>query len=548
MRWFLGILFCLICIYLYNNYTRKRRLKKFKDYLIENWGKPKKEVYFNFFVISRYFENNRHKKSAFHIISEKGKLDLDIDDIFRFIDRTCSKIGQQYLYFKLRTIGSLNDLMNFEALTNIFETNKELSIQCQLLLSKLNNNNSYYFEEIINGKQIEKPKIIWLVYSLSILSVISIFLTFIYPIFSLLLIPIFIVNLFFHYRNKGNIGYYLDGVNQLSKCLKVCKKIAEIPEIKSHYKDFSFIKKVSNIQLKTEFVKFDKLANNEYAFLFWFPIELIKILFNLEYLIFFSFIDAIKEENENIEKMYLFIGEIDTAISTASLKYGKHTICNPQFVKTNEIHAEGIYHPLIEDCISNDLSLNDSSMLLTGSNMSGKTTFIRTVAINSILAQTLNISFSKKYIAPFLQVHTSIRISDDLLDDTSYYLKEVLIIKELIDASQGEKPCLFILDEIFKGTNTIERISGGKAILSFLNKNNNLVFVSTHDIELADLLKKENYKLFHFSEQVENNELSFDHKLKKGKLKTRNAIKILELYKYPLEVIFDARKIEKEYF
>ena len=77
-----------------------------------------------------------------------------------------------------------------------------------------------------------------------------------------------------------------------------------------------------------------------------------------------------------------------------------------------------------------------------------------------------------------------------------------------------KESCLFVLDEIFKGTNTIERISGGKAILSFLNKANHVVLVSTHDIELTELLEKDHYKLYHFSEQIENENLFFDHKLK----------------------------------
>ena len=180
--------------------------------------------------------------------------------------------------------------------------------------------------------------------------------------------------------------------------------------------------------------------------------------------------------------------------------------------------------------------------------MSGKTTFIRTVAVNSILAQTLNICFAKSYNAPFYKVFSSIRISDDLLDNTSYYLQEVLTIKELIDASTDKNPCLFILDEIFKGTNTIERISGGKAILSHLNRKQHTVLVSTHDIELTDLLQKEDYNLYHFSELIKDNELIFDHKIKKGKLKTRNAIKILDLYDYPKTIIKDAKEIEKNYF
>ncbi|MGY0406951.1 MAG: MutS-related protein [Polaribacter sp.] len=123
-----------------------------------------------------------------------------------------------------------------------------------------------------------------------------------------------------------------------------------------------------------------------------------------------------------------------------------------------------------------------------------------------------------------------------------------MAIKELINASLNTAPCLFILDEIFKGTNTVERISGGKAILSFLNKKQHTVLVSTHDIELTELLEEDNFALFHFSEQIKEDALLFDHKIKKGKLKTRNAIKILDLYEYPPEIITEAKHIEFSYF
>lgn len=548
MNWILGLLFTLILIFIIFNQSRKKRFKNLKETLLKNWGKSKEKEHFNFYVIGKYFENNEHKKNAFHLITEKCKIDLDIDQIFKFIDRTSSKIGQQYLYFKIRTIGSIENLLKFDTLTETFKRNKTLCINCQLILSQLSSNDSYYLEELINGNQIEKPKILWFIKLLSILSIISILLTFIYPIAFLFLVLIFTLNVFFHLKNKVNINYYLNGVNQLSKSLKVSKKLADYVEIKSHFNDFSFINKISSIKLKTEFIGVDNFFKNEYAFFLWFPIEIIKIQFNLEYILFFSFIDSITKEKESIEKMFLFIGEIDSAISTASLKFGKNQICKPKFTKNKQIISKDIYHPLIDNCIPNNLNLINNSMLLTGSNMSGKTTFIRTVAINSILAQTLNLCFSQEYSAPFFKVYTSIRITDDLLENTSYYLEEVLTIKKLVEASKNNEPCLFILDEIFKGTNTIERISGGKAILSYLNGENHIVLVSTHDIELTELLEKENYKLHHFTENIENDELHFDHKLKSGKLKTRNAIKILELYKYPNEIITDARKTEQNNF
>ncbi|MBG7628883.1 MAG: DNA mismatch repair protein MutS [Bacteroidetes bacterium] len=548
MNWILGLFFIIIIAFLATNYSRKKKTASLKKWLFEHWGKSKKEDYFNFYVIGKYFENNEHKNSAFHIISEKCKSDLDLDEIFKFIDRTTSKIGQQYLYFKLRTIGNIEHLLKFNTLTSLFEHNKTLSIHCQLLLSKLSSNDSYYLEELINGKQIEKPKILWLVKLLSITALVSVFLVFFYPIFALLIVAILIVNLFFHYRNKSNINYYLNGVRQLSKSLRVGKKLSESSEIKLLYKNFSFIKKVEKIQLKTEFIAFEKNIDNEFVFLIWFVVEFFKILFNIEYIVFFSFIDAISKEKESIEKLFLFIGEIDAAISTASLKAGNKKLCTPTFTKEKQLISKEIYHPLIKNCIANNVNLINNSMLLTGSNMSGKTTFIRTMAINSILAQSLNICFAETYTAPYLKIYSSIRITDDLLEDTSYYLEEVLSIKKLLEASKSNDPCLFVLDEIFKGTNTIERISGGKAILSFLNKKNHTVLVSTHDIELTSLLEVENYELYHFSEQIEGDALIFDHKLKNGKLKTRNAIKILELFNYPDEIITDARQTESDGF
>jgi len=144
-----------------------------------------------------------------------------------------------------------------------------------------------------------------------------------------------------------------------------------------------------------------------------------------------------------------------------------------------------------------------------------------------------------------MRVFSAIRISDDLMNDKSYYFEEVITIKEMIDKTEDEKLNLFLLDEIYKGTNTIERISAGKAVLSSLAKGNNMVFVSTHDIELADLLCDE-FDLYHFSEKVDKRTVDFDYKIKNGKLKTRNAIKILQINNYPEKIINEAIEMSKE--
>lgn len=546
MNWIIGILVSLVILFLVNNYIKKKRLQNLKKRLLANWGKPKETKYFNFYVIKKYFENSN--KEFYHQIPDNTKDDLDLEELFKFLDRTSSKIGQQYLYYKIRTIKTIEKLKNFSKLNQLFLTNDKLRLESQVILSKLNSENAYDLEKLIHDEPIKKPKYLKLIYASSITSVVLISLSFFNPIFSLLLLPIFSVNAVFHYRNKSNVTYYINGVNQLSKALKVSKELSAKNEIKSHFTDLSFIKKINNIKTKTEFIGFEDHLLNEYAMLFWVVFEIIKIQFMVEYIIFFSFVDSIKNEKESIHKLFQFIGEIDSAIAVASIKSGNLTYCEPTFTNSKHINTTEITHPLIENCVANNLNLKSKSLLLTGSNMSGKTTFIRTIALNSVLAQTLHICFAKVYSAPFFKLYSSIRISDNLFDEESYYLKEVLTIKKLIEASKNDEPCLFVLDEIFKGTNTIERISGGKAILSFLNEKNHTVLVSTHDIELTKLLEKDNYELHHFSESIIDDELKFDHKLKSGELKTRNAIKILELYKYPSKIIDNAKKTEKENF
>ena len=123
--------------------------------------------------------------------------------------------------------------------------------------------------------------------------------------------------------------------------------------------------------------------------------------------------------------------------------------------------------------------------------MSGKTSFIRAIGINMITGLTINTCFANSIQIPRFQIYSAIRISDDLMNDKSYYFEEVLTIKEMIKRSCNGRQNLFLLDEIFKGTNTVERISAGKAVLSTLARNSNIVLVSTHDIELTDMLDGE---------------------------------------------------------
>ena len=306
------------------------------------------------------------------------------------------------------------------------------------------------------------------------------------------------------------------------------------------------IKIISMVRNRMIFFRLESKLQGEFQALFWLVLELFKILFLLEPLLLFGVLKQLDTKRKEIEDLFIFVGQIDSLISIASLREGLDKFCIPKIIKEQKIIiAKEIYHPLIYDCVKNDIHVNNKSILLTGSNMSGKTSFIRTIGINVITGLTLNTCFAEQFSMPKMRVYSAIRISDDLMNDKSYYFEEVLTIKEMINESLNKKPNLFLLDEIFKGTNTVERISAGKAVLSSLTKADNIVFVSTHDIELADLLN-DKYELYHFSEKVDNKNIDFDYKLKNGKLKNRNAIKILQINDYPENIIMEAIEISKE--
>jgi DNA mismatch repair ATPase MutS len=255
----------------------------------------------------------------------------------------------------------------------------------------------------------------------------------------------------------------------------------------------------------------------------------------------FNILKKLDCRREDIRNIFEYVGEIDSFLAINDLRRDFSYYCHPVIKNSHVLEFQDIYHPLIINCIPNSLKIKEKSILLTGSNMAGKTTFIRTVAINVLLAQTINTCFAKKFKLRTMNIFSAIRISDDLLNDKSYYFEEVLTIKSMIERSETLSNNLFLLDEIFKGTNTTERIAAGKAVLSYLAKSdNNIVFVSTHDIELAELLN-DYYDLYHFTEIIKDNELHFDYKIKEGRLTTSNAIRILEINNYPKEIIDDAR-------
>ena len=203
-------------------------------------------------------------------------------------------------------------------------------------------------------------------------------------------------------------------------------------------------------------------------------------------------------------------------------------------------------HPLVDDAVPNSIALRPGrGVLVTGSNMSGKSTFLRTVGVNAILAQTISTCLAREYRAPIFDVRSCIGRADDLLAGKSYYIVEVEALLELVRASDDPAPHLFLLDELFRGTNAVERIAAGQAVLLELLQARrgatkpHVVLAATHDRELVDLVS-ETFDAYHFGDSIGPDGLIFDHRLQHGPATTRNAIALLRLHGAPETLLTQA--------
>ncbi|SMG40534.1 MutS domain V [Marivirga sericea] len=514
-------------------FSKKEKVQKFGDL--------KNEV-FLFSWISEYFQK-AHRSDSSHVITDKVCNDLDFDELFMYLDRTKSKVGQQSLYSRLRLIDVVNQIdAEDENLIKRISADENLRASLEKQLSRLNSTEAFYISKLFQDKIIKAPSWYQFLPFLSIFSFLSI-ISLLFSNVMVYLIPILvIVNMGIHYRNKNNQQHYISSLPELLKLHSVVKNLHAADH--TIFNEIEVEQSISTLgKLKKHFALFqmENKLQGDASNLVWGSVEIIKILLLLEPILFFRALKKIDSNQDHIIHLFNALGRVDMLYSIASLRSGADKFCIPNFTEAKTgLQATGIYHPLIENCVENDIDTHGKSVLLTGSNMSGKTTFIRSIGINLITSISLNTSFASKFSLPKMRLSSAIRISDDLMNDKSYYFEEVSTIKEIINCSERDNSYLFLLDEIFKGTNTIERISAGKAVLSYLARNNNVVFVSTHDIELTDLLKDE-YNLYHFSEVINGDYVDFDYKLKSGKLKTRNAIRILEINQYPNPIIDEAK-------
>lgn len=262
---------------------------------------------------------------------------------------------------------------------------------------------------------------------------------------------------------------------------------------------------------------------------------LINAVFMLEYRWDIKLSKWKSEEGEDFETWLGVIGKFEALSSLAVISFDNHQWIMPKLKNgASGLTAKNMGHPLLgEKMVCNDVQIQEprSVMLVTGSNMSGKSTLMRTVGINLVLAYAGAAVCADKFECTIMDLYSCMRIKDNLDKNISSFYAEILKIKRIVEASNKGEKVFFLLDEIFRGTNSRDRHTGAAILIRQLSKTGNLGLVSTHDLELGQMEEERNSKVknYHFEEYYKDDKIYFDYKLKSGISTTRNAVFLMKL-------------------
>ena len=240
----------------------------------------------------------------------------------------------------------------------------------------------------------------------------------------------------------------------------------------------------------------------------------------------------IDDHGNQLEHWLKQIGELESLISLQVLIQTKTGVSMPSIADEHKpvLEFQDAYHPLLasNEAVANSFKMERQVAIITGSNMSGKTTFLRTVGINLVLAYAGGPVMAKSFTCSLMQLFTSMRIEDDIEGISTFY-GELLRIKEIVEENRTRKVMIALIDEIFKGTNSADRIIGARETVKQLSSSNIFTLITTHDFELCELENEVSCTNYHFEEYYQDDKIKFDYRIKDGRSKTTNAQYLLKM-------------------
>ncbi len=519
--------------------------RKLKQILSSGYGQIPDVHYFQGDMerIGDYYAYRRKKGMDCFLIDNTTWYDLDMDEVYRRINPGLTSSGEQYLYYMLRSPATdAESYSRRERLIAFIEREEELRLKIQLILARLGRTRraelrSAFSPEAHSPLMLIVYLLLCLAVPASILALILVGQEAILP-----LIGFVTFNSLLHGRITRRIQTELDTLNYSVGMIFTMQRLRKLRSekldrhISSAYPALERLRGVlraGGVSFVSDGSMGDLLCT-----------ALLLDLINYEFLK-----TKLGKHHGDVFAIHEQLGRLDAAISIASYRKSMSgRVCTPNIDFGSEssfIRAEGLCHPLIEDCVPNSLN-TDGSILITGSNASGKSTFLKSTALCAIMAQSICTCVAESYTASPFRIMSSMALRDDILSGESYYIVETRSLKRILDAMDAHPPLLCVVDEVLRGTNTVERIAASSRVLEALAADGALCLAATHDIELCSLLGK-SFRLFHFTERVGEDEMLFDYLLRPGRATSRNAINLLKLLGFEEKIVDSAHQRAEAY-
>ena len=544
------VLLIIYAVFLYvmirGAHDEKKRKQKYRAYLKKLYGSFSETICDaqELVRIESSFNHLINGKTADGMIDNITWNDLNMDSVFARMNYTQSSAGEEKLYRMLKCPALSDDGQTkyvMEKHITYMASNETVRLDALMLLDELGKSGKYAlvdYLDFIKGLGIRSNVKHYLCILLLIGSVASVF------VFSyigvLLLIATACINIVTYINEKGVASPYITAFSYIMRMLVCADAIAELG-LGAEFEDYTNTLKKNREQFKSfeknsgMVLKLNASTGSAGGILF----DYVKMLTHIDLIQFHKLLGVIMRHEKDIYEIADSIGYLDAVISIAYFRAALPYYCVPSLAngKSHMLVVEDGFHPCIENPVANSIR-QSRGMLVTGSNASGKSTFLKTVAINAILAQSINTCCARLYNGNYYRVYSSMSLRDSLESGESYYMVEIKAIKRIVDAAlfDSPNPLLCFVDEVLRGTNTVERIAASVQILKRLSQKGVYCFAATHDTELTHLLDKV-YDNCHFEEEVRDGDVLFSYRLLKGRAHTRNAIRLLEIIGFSEDII-----------
>jgi MutS-like protein len=504
------------------------------DRIRASWGREGSK---DLWLSTKLFDLTRSTAAA--SVDDGTWKDLEFERLFSSVDSTLTRLGSQCLYRKLRTYrDEPSELEKDYAAYQVLRRDTALRERLQLSLWPLRSDSEALTCESLFGEPPANPRSAGLVLLMSVASLMVFAAAILHPALAWLMGAIVLCNLFIVAFLRHDIHETFAATGRLGRMISAAARLAKVganAPVSQPARLSAIFSETRDLRGSFRWFLADRSNDLVASFFFW-----LTLLFLVDHVAAGLVARNLRRHRDTLAQMFLQLGSLDADIAIASWLQRIPAHCLPAITTGKMIEFVNGFHPLLAAPVANSIALRGQSALVVGTNMAGKTTFIKMVGTNIILGRTLGVCFAGTALIPGSNVMALIRAEHSVESGKSHFFAELERILSFVQRAERDGRGVFVIDELFRGTNTPERVAAGKAVLESLGAHAQ-VLVTTHDIELQQLLGPI-FLMFHFVEDPELPEV-FDYRLHPGISTTKNAIKLLEKVGFPPAIVREARRL-----